>query len=176
MRLGSRASNPKVAGSIPGCAKWHCVLGQGTSPYLPRGECPCTYCKSLWIRASAKWLNVNDSGRLFWPMRQQPEARCCDLITEHWRGGLGGASHHIKLTFGQLGFLDVSTMRSEPIFSLRQNEISSVTYSVYMKLKLDSCCCCGGILFPKFWSYSTSKLNFFKVQKQDRNLSMFGCQ
>ena len=24
------------------------------SPYLPRGECPCTYCKSLWIRASAK--------------------------------------------------------------------------------------------------------------------------
>ena len=23
------------------------------------GECPCTYCKWLWIRASAKWLNVN---------------------------------------------------------------------------------------------------------------------
>ena len=23
-------------------------------PYLPRGECPCTHCKSLWIRASAK--------------------------------------------------------------------------------------------------------------------------
>ena len=25
--LGSRASNLKVAGSIPGCAKLHCVLG-----------------------------------------------------------------------------------------------------------------------------------------------------
>ena len=38
--------------------KLRCVPGQGTSPYLPWGECPCTYCKSLWIRASAKWLNV----------------------------------------------------------------------------------------------------------------------
>ena len=62
-RLGSRAINHKVVGSIPGCAKWRCVLGQGTSPYLPRGECPCTYCKSLWIRASAKWLNVNMQSR-----------------------------------------------------------------------------------------------------------------
>ena len=26
---------------------------------LASRECPCTYCKSLWIRASAKWLNVN---------------------------------------------------------------------------------------------------------------------
>ena len=54
-RWGSRAGNQKVAGSISCRAKWCCVLGQGTSPYLPRGECPCTYCKSLWIRASAKW-------------------------------------------------------------------------------------------------------------------------
>ena len=38
--------------------KLRCVLGQGTSPYLPRGNVPCTYCKSLWIRASAKWINV----------------------------------------------------------------------------------------------------------------------
>ena len=53
-RWGSRASNQKVAGSIPLRAKWCCVLGQDTSPYLPRGAC-----KSLWIRASAKWLNVN---------------------------------------------------------------------------------------------------------------------
>ena len=52
--LGNRAINQKVASSIPGLAKCCCVLGQGTSPYLPRGECPCTYCKSLWIRASAK--------------------------------------------------------------------------------------------------------------------------
>ena len=26
---------------------------------LASGECPCTYCKSLWIRASAKWQSVN---------------------------------------------------------------------------------------------------------------------
>ena len=26
-----------VAGSIPGRAKWNCVLGEGASPYLPRG-------------------------------------------------------------------------------------------------------------------------------------------
>ena len=25
---------------------------------LASGECLCTYCKSLWIRTSAKWLNV----------------------------------------------------------------------------------------------------------------------
>ena len=56
--VGSRAINQKVIGSIPGHAKLHCVLGQGTSPYLPWGECPCTYCKTLWIRASAK-CNVN---------------------------------------------------------------------------------------------------------------------
>ena len=55
-RLGNRASNQKVASSIPGRAKWRCVLEKGTSPYLPRGECPCTYCKSLWIRVSAKLL------------------------------------------------------------------------------------------------------------------------
>ena len=53
-----RACNLKVASSIPGWCTWRCVPGQGTSPYLPRGECPCTYCKSLWVRASAKWLNV----------------------------------------------------------------------------------------------------------------------
>ena len=26
---------------------------------LASGECPCTYCKLLWKRVSAKWLNVN---------------------------------------------------------------------------------------------------------------------
>ena len=58
-RLGNQASNQKVAGLIPGRAKWH-ALGQGTSPYFPWGECPCTYCKSLWIRASkrVKWLKI----------------------------------------------------------------------------------------------------------------------
>ena len=39
-RLGNRASNLKVAGSIPGRAKLCCVLGQGTSPYLPQGNVP----------------------------------------------------------------------------------------------------------------------------------------
>ena len=56
-RWGNRASNQKIASSIPGCVRWRCVLGQGTL-YLPWGECPCTYCKSLWVRASAKWLHV----------------------------------------------------------------------------------------------------------------------
>ena len=53
-RLGNRAINQKVVGLIPSVQKGSCVLEQETSPYLPRGECPCTYCKSLWIRASAK--------------------------------------------------------------------------------------------------------------------------
>ena len=39
-RLGNRASNQKVASLIPGRAKLHCDLGQGTSPYLPRGDVP----------------------------------------------------------------------------------------------------------------------------------------
>ena len=37
-RLGNRAINQKVASSIPGCVKGCCVIGQGTSPYLPRGN------------------------------------------------------------------------------------------------------------------------------------------
>ena len=57
--LGRRTINQKVVGSIPGRAKWR-VLGQSTSPYLLRGEHSCTYCKSLWIRASAKWWNVTE--------------------------------------------------------------------------------------------------------------------
>ena len=55
-RLGNRATNQKVAGSIPGRAKLRCVFGQGTSPYLPQrgggGGCPCTFFKSLWIRVN----------------------------------------------------------------------------------------------------------------------------
>ena len=39
-QLGNGASNQKVAGSISGCAKWCCVLGQGTSPNLPQGNVP----------------------------------------------------------------------------------------------------------------------------------------
>ena len=51
-RLGSRASNQKVNGSNQ--AVTNDVVSLGVSPYLPRGECRCTYCKSLWIRVSAK--------------------------------------------------------------------------------------------------------------------------
>ena len=39
-QLGNRATIQKVACSIPGRAKLRCVLGQGTSPYLPRGNVP----------------------------------------------------------------------------------------------------------------------------------------
>ena len=39
-RLGNWASNLKVASSIPGSAKLSYVLGQGTSPYLPRENVP----------------------------------------------------------------------------------------------------------------------------------------
>ena len=34
-------------------------LGKALHPTCLGGECPCTYCKSLWIKASAKLLNVN---------------------------------------------------------------------------------------------------------------------
>ena len=39
-RLGNRDTNQKVAGLIPGSAKLSCVPGQGTLPYLPRGNVP----------------------------------------------------------------------------------------------------------------------------------------
>ena len=64
-RLGNRASNLKVASSIPGCAKWRPWARHFT--LLALGECPCTYCKSLWIRASAKWLNVIVNVWLWFP-------------------------------------------------------------------------------------------------------------
>ena len=35
------------------------LFSLGNFTLLAWGECPCTYCESLWIRASAKWLNVN---------------------------------------------------------------------------------------------------------------------
>ena len=38
--LGNRACNQKVASLIPSRAKLRCVLGQGTSPYLHRGNVP----------------------------------------------------------------------------------------------------------------------------------------
>ena len=58
-RLGNRAINQKVAGSIPRAVTNYVVsLGKALHPTC-LGECPCTYSKSFWIRASAKWLNVN---------------------------------------------------------------------------------------------------------------------
>ena len=38
--LGNRAINQKEADLIPSHAKSSCVLGQGTSHYLPQGEGP----------------------------------------------------------------------------------------------------------------------------------------
>ena len=48
--LGNQASNQKVAGSIP--AVRNDVVSLGT--LLALVECPCTYCKLLWIRVSPK--------------------------------------------------------------------------------------------------------------------------
>ena len=53
-RLGNRAGNPKAAGSIPGRANDVVSLGKALHPTCLGGECPCTDCKSLWIRVSAK--------------------------------------------------------------------------------------------------------------------------
>ena len=52
-RVENRAITQKVAGLVPGRAK------KMTRPWarhftLLASECPCTYCKSLWIRVSAK--------------------------------------------------------------------------------------------------------------------------
>ena len=52
--LGNRASNQKVTGSIPGRAKLMLCPWARHFTLLASGECPCTYCKSLWIRVSAK--------------------------------------------------------------------------------------------------------------------------
>ena len=51
-RLGNRASNQKVARSFAGCANY-VVSCKALHPTC-LGECPCTYCKLLWIRASTK--------------------------------------------------------------------------------------------------------------------------
>ena len=51
-RLGNQASNQKVAGS--GLCKITLCPWARHFTLLASGECPCTYCKSLWIRASAK--------------------------------------------------------------------------------------------------------------------------
>ena len=52
---GSRAINQKIVGSISGRVKWRCVLGQGTSPYLPRGNAPV-----LTVSRSGKERLLND--------------------------------------------------------------------------------------------------------------------
>ena len=53
-RLGNRAINQRLPVRFPAMLNDVVSFGQGTSPYLPLGESPCTCCKSLWIRASAK--------------------------------------------------------------------------------------------------------------------------
>ena len=62
-QLGSHASNQKVASSIPGRVKLHCVLGQGTSPYFPQGNVPV-----LTVSRSGQecLLNVNTKPQHIW--------------------------------------------------------------------------------------------------------------
>ena len=48
-RLGNRAINQKVTGSCPAVQKDVVSLGKALHPTCLGGECPCTYCKSLWI-------------------------------------------------------------------------------------------------------------------------------
>ena len=52
-RLGNWAINQKVAGSIPVSENVCSVLGQGTSPYLPRGNVPVlTVCVFFWTNTT----------------------------------------------------------------------------------------------------------------------------
>ena len=54
-RVGNRATNQKVAGLIPGRVMKLCPWTTHFT-LLTTGECPCTYCKSLWIRClSVHW-------------------------------------------------------------------------------------------------------------------------
>ena len=49
--LGNRAINEKVAGSIPGSAEITLCPWARHFTLLASGACPCTYCKSQWIRS-----------------------------------------------------------------------------------------------------------------------------
>ena len=100
-RLGNRVINQNIAGSIPGHAKWRCVLGQGTSPYLPQGKCPCNYCKSLWIRASAKWLIVEASVYEVWA-----------ILTFHLTNTWSCQSHHKHWCSIWICWLDANSQQS----------------------------------------------------------------
>ena len=53
-RLGIRAINQKVVGSIPRPCKMTLCPWARHFTLLVSVECPCTYCKSLWIRVSAE--------------------------------------------------------------------------------------------------------------------------
>ena len=55
-QLGNQAINQKVTGSK---VQIDVSLGKALQPSYLVWDCPCTYCKSLCIRSSAKWLNVN---------------------------------------------------------------------------------------------------------------------
>ena len=48
--------------------------------------CPCTYCKSLWLRASAKWLNVmNEVWMKRWRRRIDIKIKKVWMVMR-WRG------------------------------------------------------------------------------------------
>ena len=52
-RLGNRLVIVRLPVRFPAVQKGD-VVSLGKAPYLPRGNVPVLYCKSLWIRASAK--------------------------------------------------------------------------------------------------------------------------
>ena len=127
-RLGNRAGNLKVAGLIPGRSKWRCVLGQGTSPYLPRGECPCTCCKSLWIRASAKWLNVNVRYNSFRGFCKQRVLLTESLLSGRSRGQ--GETRPYRRRFMFLNYLHRVPFQSQAIMNASTAQHTSQDASV----------------------------------------------
>ena len=71
---------------------------------LASGGCPCTYCKSLWIRVYAKWLNVNvnvnvNVGRKGSVDRQRPQTQLSHVdFYIDWTPA-PTAAHTLVLTF-----------------------------------------------------------------------------
>ena len=53
-RLENQATNQKVAGLISAMTKIALFSWARHFTLLASGECPCTYCKLLWVRMFAK--------------------------------------------------------------------------------------------------------------------------
>ena len=90
--------------SILGRTKWCCVLGQGISHYFSQEECPCTYCKSPWIRAPANRLNINDGHTWVHMLRF---VACCKLInsSQSWHHQRSSVLRPIPTDLSRLGLV-----------------------------------------------------------------------